>query len=81
MKIFQQTILLAFSISFILISGCDEKKPSAQLTGTVVSTQLTGNADDGDSTTPPDSYGPTGADRDAEDSKTKSSSPLKNASG
>ncbi len=74
MKIFQQTILLAFSISFILISGCDEKKPSAQLTGTVVSTQLTGNADDGDSTTPPDRYGPAGNDRDAEDSKTKSSS-------
>ncbi|MEJ2595225.1 MAG: hypothetical protein P8100_08915 [bacterium] len=44
------------------------------MTGTVVSTQLIGNADDGDSTTPPDRYGPTGNDRNAEDSKTKSSS-------
>lgn len=67
-------LITAFSL-FVFANGCDDSsKTDAEIVDNILSTQLTGSADDGDTTTPSDSYGPAGNDMDAEDSKTKASS-------
>jgi len=57
-------------LPLVFFTGCNE---DAEI-GNIIGTQITGNANDGDSTTPSDRYGPAGNDRDATDSKTMASS-------
>ena len=72
-----KTTLIKFCLVIVLglgiISACDDDKPApnAVITTTIVSTQVFGNADDGDSSNPADQY--TGANS-ATDQRTKSSS-------
>lgn len=62
------------AVLLFLSYGCPNKNANAEIVDTIIGTQITGRANDGDSATPSDRYGPGGADRDAEDSKTKASS-------
>ena len=65
--------IIAIALLF-LGKGCPDRNADAEIKNNIISTQITGSANDGDSTTPTDNYGPAGADKDAEDSKTKASS-------
>ena len=72
---FTTNLLLSMLLCIFVLScaSCDNKG-KAKIQKTLVSTQILGSANDGDSTTPVDSYGPGGTDMDAKDSITKASS-------
>jgi len=58
-------VLLMFLFCF---AGCDDK--TIELTNDIVSTQITGNANDGDSAIPPASYAPNSPTKEAIDGET-----------